>query len=572
MLSKEISLPRLSHETQHVPILGHQRMTTGPLATTILGSYPASAGEVVDLRSEHLTEAEARECLSTLAVVRLEKEGTFEYSARMLANGWDKTKHMEQSGMREHDAAAKVRELQESNARPVNDRINALPAILQRQIQIARERLEARDTDGRYQHRLIEFDSQLRQISTQSLRYAESKKKGKYYLAGLPHGSRSKHPKYERIAVVLFFKRRPRPTESATSMLRQLSTEYGMQPATTRSLMNTFAPNLRLLSEVASPNPQQQIGHRRQSARPNKDVSARTLGPRSENYGVTRVSDEPNVRAWGVRPQVVEVDDCASSSRSSYESIVFDNDDWPAAHGGFRSPESSIESDTRVGYSEAHRLNGCRGDGGEQSGYRNSLPSQPIRSNIQDNSHHQGDLRSAGGPIFTDNECNRSRFRPGQEEHEFDPRREDRFMQSKDRGRSPPRLVIRQPVSHPWSRGRSTNQTRDCGTSRLSSPLSRLSIGEAVQDRGRGRGCVDDRRHDDMRYGNSQHHRGPNCSQSPVGRPYHAEEPCARASGWSEPEAEQYMRVRHFTPDRDIGNPFMPSRGRSSHRELYGDI
>ncbi|KFH40284.1 hypothetical protein ACRE_090550 [Hapsidospora chrysogenum ATCC 11550] len=200
--------------------------------------------EVFDIHSECLTEADARERLSSYVVICMTKADTsneVDQDGYLLPPTWDRTTHSEQTDISQQEATRKVRELERTTL-PVSDKKQDLPAALQRQFEHAQDRLERQEPDPRFHYVLAQFDSKIKKVEVPQLvehMYHESHKKSKrgsrsrdgdrdrskgkkkykskdYRIE--PHRSKPKRRK-ERVSVTTYFKRTPKPEENCLRML-----------------------------------------------------------------------------------------------------------------------------------------------------------------------------------------------------------------------------------------------------------------------------------------------------------------------------------------------------------------
>ncbi|RKP04733.1 hypothetical protein THASP1DRAFT_33464, partial [Thamnocephalis sphaerospora] len=178
--------------------------------------------EISDLRQDNLSEADARQILSTFVVIRMEKsinENDLDEVGKPLQPTWNRAIRTEETDVSQHEATRKVREL-DKKTEPVVDKKAGLSTVVQRQIEKAQESLEKDELDERYEYVLAQFDSKTREIDERSplfKTHGQKKDKDKKEKA-----DKSKHSKLlERVSVTAYFRRVPRRDQNALKMLEE---------------------------------------------------------------------------------------------------------------------------------------------------------------------------------------------------------------------------------------------------------------------------------------------------------------------------------------------------------------
>ncbi|KPM37726.1 hypothetical protein AK830_g8841 [Neonectria ditissima] len=183
--------------------------------------------EICDIRSERLTEADAREQLSTITVIRLERTDNshdIDEEGYRLQPTWDKTIQIEQTDISQPETKRQVRIL-ERDTKPVMEKKAALPPAIQRQLEKVQERLCRSEPDPRFTYKLVQFETKLRRLDEREQlayinKHAKKDKKGrkekKYVSASKKNKSKTL---YERVSITAYFKRTPTPEQSGLRML-----------------------------------------------------------------------------------------------------------------------------------------------------------------------------------------------------------------------------------------------------------------------------------------------------------------------------------------------------------------
>ncbi|KAG5977529.1 hypothetical protein E4U55_006717 [Claviceps digitariae] len=150
------------------PIHPRQVQTQMPLLSQ--ERNPRHGVEIIDLRHETMTEADARMLLSTYVIIRMQKSynpnETDEIGNPMVPN-WERITRAEQTEISQQEATRKVRDL-DSRGPSVTNKKDDMPSPLQRQIEKAQERLQMSEEDNRYEYVLAQLDCKMREIDETS--------------------------------------------------------------------------------------------------------------------------------------------------------------------------------------------------------------------------------------------------------------------------------------------------------------------------------------------------------------------------------------------------------------------
>ncbi|KFA67444.1 hypothetical protein S40285_00168 [Stachybotrys chlorohalonatus IBT 40285] len=172
--------------------------------------------DVVDIRKNRMSEADAREKLSTYVVVRMQKKDPY---GNKEPPTWANAEHIIATEISQAEAARKVHELK-SFGRSVVDKTNELSPAIQAQLTEAIDNLQQTERDPRYYYELAQLDWKVKKINTPRYEYL-TRERGKKYVIE-PHRSKSRSKvHFERVSVTAFFKRMPRPEIDALELLRQ---------------------------------------------------------------------------------------------------------------------------------------------------------------------------------------------------------------------------------------------------------------------------------------------------------------------------------------------------------------
>ncbi|KAK7428949.1 hypothetical protein QQZ08_004566 [Neonectria magnoliae] len=256
--------------------------------------------EICDITSERLTEADARERLSTFTVIRLERtENSHEVDEEgyRLQPTWDKTIQIEQTDISQPETRRQVRIL-ERDTKPVMEKKASCSPAIQRQLEKAQERLCRSEPDRRYTYKLVQFDSKLRPLDErQQLAYFDKhtkkdKKGRKEKYVSSSKKTKSK-PLYERVFITAYFKRTPTPEQSGLRMLEAQSRDQQMA---------MMAPPSHYSAPAPAPTQQMQMPRLPPGPLPGAMNGFPALPP--GNPGVQAMGPKPNIPIMGPKPNL----------------------------------------------------------------------------------------------------------------------------------------------------------------------------------------------------------------------------------------------------------------------------
>ncbi|KFA75152.1 hypothetical protein S40288_02847 [Stachybotrys chartarum IBT 40288] len=184
------------------------------------GAHIGKNYDVVDIRKNRMSEADAREKLSSYVVIRMQKKDSSKdpYGNKEPPT-WANAEHIIATEISQTEAARKVRELQ-SLGRSVVDKANELSATIQAQLTEATDNLQQAERDPRYYYELAQLEWKVKKINTPRYEYITRVRGKEYVIEPKRSKSRSK-VHFERVSVTAFFKRMPRPEVDALELLRQ---------------------------------------------------------------------------------------------------------------------------------------------------------------------------------------------------------------------------------------------------------------------------------------------------------------------------------------------------------------
>ncbi|PNP49767.1 hypothetical protein THARTR1_09535 [Trichoderma harzianum] len=194
-------------------------------------SQPRRNIDIIDIRDETITEAEARKRLSSFVVVRMERSAD-PYDLDDVGNPvrptWEKATHTVRRDISQEEARRKVRELNKETG-SVTDRKKELSSAIQRQLGHAWDNLDNMEADPRFIYTLAQLDWRLKKVETRDRdgkhdKRSKDKKKSREKHKSKRSPSRSK-PKRERVSVTAYFKREPGRNENCLKMLRAQQAE-----------------------------------------------------------------------------------------------------------------------------------------------------------------------------------------------------------------------------------------------------------------------------------------------------------------------------------------------------------
>ncbi|TDZ18543.1 ATP-dependent DNA helicase PIF1 [Colletotrichum orbiculare MAFF 240422] len=190
--------------------------------------------EVSDLRRDRMTEADAREALSSYIVYRFEKvqdPNETDSEGIPVKPTWENVRRVQVPDLSQKDIKRAICDLN-YEGRTALDRKADLTANQQLQIEKVQSALEARELDRRFCHTLQQISPKMRKIRSDSLHYRqymadkEGKKvviaKGKTYVS---KEKRSKKTLLETVSLTVYFKREPSAGQNALDLYKVLKTE-----------------------------------------------------------------------------------------------------------------------------------------------------------------------------------------------------------------------------------------------------------------------------------------------------------------------------------------------------------
>ncbi|OHW93543.1 hypothetical protein CSPAE12_07783 [Colletotrichum incanum] len=180
-----------------------------------------------DLRSERMTEADAREALSEYVVYRFEKvidPNEIDDEGYPVKPTWENVTRTEVRDLSKPTITRTIRHLDGEGKSVMQKKMN-LTATQQRQIEKAQNDLETNNLDGRFCYTLQQIDTKIRKLSKDSIEYRQ-------YMAGqeskkvtVSKTKKSKKNLLETTALTVYFKREPRAGENATAILKERKRE-----------------------------------------------------------------------------------------------------------------------------------------------------------------------------------------------------------------------------------------------------------------------------------------------------------------------------------------------------------
>lgn len=201
-----------------------------------------------------MTEADAREELSSYIVIRMEKAqnpNETDKVGKPVVPSWERATQTEETDISQEEATRKVRDLNKKTDTAMNKK-DDMPAIVQRQIERAQESLQRYEEDARYEYVLAQLECKFAEIDEKSPLYKvhvakkdkdkdkdkekdkkdkdkdkdkdrDRSRKGKEYRGEKEYrGDKAKQSKkFERAGVTVYFRRVPKRSEDAMEMLHQ---------------------------------------------------------------------------------------------------------------------------------------------------------------------------------------------------------------------------------------------------------------------------------------------------------------------------------------------------------------
>ncbi|KAK2050720.1 hypothetical protein LZ31DRAFT_3589 [Colletotrichum somersetense] len=310
-----------------------------------------------DLRSERMTDADAREALSEYAVYRFEKvndANEIDDEGYPVKPTWENVTRTEVRDLSKPTITRNIRQLNEEGKSVMQKKLD-LTAAQQRQIEKAQNDLETHNPDKRFYYTLQQIDSKTRKLNQDSIEYRQ-------YMAGreskkvtVSKTKKSKKNLLETIALTVYFKREPRDGENATAILkerkrdaehkRKLEDQQRQNQQAQQLLAEQHRYNMmrqqqanleRRMIQPPMPRPSQyqpQNRHQLPPA-PNAKQLAGSKGPK-----IHVIENDPR---RGHKPKVYTVSSQGSrSSRSSYTDDSFSDSEF--------TPESSVTGSSDSG-------------------------------------------------------------------------------------------------------------------------------------------------------------------------------------------------------------------------------
>lgn len=224
--------------------------------------------QLSDIRKERLTEAEAREELSTYIIFRFERADapdSYDSDGERVKPTWANVYRTEVRGVSQKEAAREVRFLNE-RTRPIGEKKASLNTSQQRQLEKVQEEITFFERDQRFQTVLVQMDHQLRpkpkdkdrdkdrerdrdssrHVTNKKDRRAKEYKEEKEYRDRKESWARSsvfgrqkslsakdgKKKIQERVSITAYYKRSPRPDVDAIALVMQRDAEIArrLQP------------------------------------------------------------------------------------------------------------------------------------------------------------------------------------------------------------------------------------------------------------------------------------------------------------------------------------------------------
>ncbi|KAK0756621.1 hypothetical protein N5P37_010776 [Trichoderma harzianum] len=256
--------PSSSYSSHIPPIATHNaRAAHQPMSE----SQPRRNIDIIDIRDENITESEARKCLSSFIVVRMERLANpydLDDEGNPMRPTWDKATHTVRRDISQEEARHKVRELNKETG-SVTDKKNELSSAIQRQLEHAWNKLDNMESDPRFVYTLAQLDWKYKRVETRGHdrkhdRRSKDKKKSKEKHKSKRSPSRSK-PKRERVSVTAYFKREPGRNENCLKMLRAQRQEHGSRSLPLNERLPIVIPGQPLRPQPVQNNTARSLPH-----------------------------------------------------------------------------------------------------------------------------------------------------------------------------------------------------------------------------------------------------------------------------------------------------------------------
>ncbi|RSL71178.1 hypothetical protein CEP54_001483 [Fusarium duplospermum] len=186
---------------------------------------PRDTIPISDIRHERLTEADARELLSTFHVIRIERAhnpNDVDAQGYALKPSWDRVHQFVQTDYPQEEARRRVAQLTKES-KPVYEKKRAKDVMIQRQIELVLDDFSRRELDPRFIFTLAQFESQYRRLDDRSVSSGRRRRSHRHHHSkkSRKHSSRSRSPRKERQAIIIYLKRTPAKGENGLRMLQE---------------------------------------------------------------------------------------------------------------------------------------------------------------------------------------------------------------------------------------------------------------------------------------------------------------------------------------------------------------
>jgi hypothetical protein len=298
---------------------------------------------ISDIRNERMTEADARELLSTWVIQRFEKldDDEIDDEGFPLRPTWENVIRTEVRDLSKQEATRQVRTL-DRMGQSVAEKKASLSTAQQRQLERAQEELQRFEPDQRYIYILAQLDHQLKKLDHRPVEYYGHKGKNresKHVTVGRRRSSSTKKL-YERVSLTAYFKRLPRPEENAIAMHQQREIELQ------RKLMPLPQQMQQYHHQQQQQQQQQQQHHHHQGQQfPAHHGKHPMAKQQKQPKGIEIVPGKNG----GVK--VYKTHGHHGSPKSSHSSSIYSEDDSYFTDGSENTPNSSIDSS----HSSRHR-------------------------------------------------------------------------------------------------------------------------------------------------------------------------------------------------------------------------
>ncbi|OLN81457.1 hypothetical protein CCHL11_09041 [Colletotrichum chlorophyti] len=296
-----------------------------------------------DIRGERMTEADAREALSEYVVFRLEKvqdPNEIDDEGYPAKSTWEDVVRTEVTDLSKPAITRTIRELNAEGTTGLQKQM-ALTATQQRQIERAQNDLDMRDPDKRYCYTLQQIDSKRRKLSKESIEYRQ-------YMAGreskkVAVTKKKEHKSktlFETTALTVYFKREPRPGESAIAMLKSREKDAEQQ----RQILDQHRQHQHAQQLMAEQQRHElMLNHQHQQFQ--RHLHPQVLSqPHPPAKAPPGLKKKPEIKVIELDPRKDKPKIYAVSPKSSRSSRSSNSDDSCSDTG--TTPESSVASST----------------------------------------------------------------------------------------------------------------------------------------------------------------------------------------------------------------------------------